>query len=209
MIKVKICGITTLEDALVAAEAGADALGFVFYNGSSRCIRPDDAAAIIRQLPPFVQAVGLFVNEELKIIHDITSRCGLDIIQLHGEESPEFCAAIPRRVLKAFRVRDAASLAQLRDYRTSAFLLDAWSPIAHGGTGCTFNWDIAANASKSSRIVLAGGLNPDNVAQAVCQVSPYAVDVSSGVESAPGQKDAALVRQFVRKAKEASLEAAR
>lgn len=209
MIKVKICGITTLEDALVAAEAGADALGFVFYNGSSRCIRPEQAAAIIRQIPPFVQAVGLFVNEELETINAVTNCCSLDIIQLHGDEPPSFCAAIPRRVLKAIRVRDAASLEQLRDYRTQAFLLDAWSPTAYGGTGSVFNWDIAASAAKNCRIVLAGGLTPGNVAEAIRTVRPYAVDVSSGVESAPGKKDAALVREFIRNAKEACLEAAR
>ena len=209
MVKVKICCITDLEDALMAAEAGADALGFVFYSASPRNVQPEQAAAIIRQLPTFIQAVGLFVNESPATIAEISNRCSLDIIQLHGEESPDFCNAIPRRVLKAFRIQDTASLEQLRAYRTSAFLLDAWSPNAHGGTGQTFNWDIAASAAKTNRIVLAGGLTPDNVACAVRQVQPYAVDVSSGVETAPGKKDAMLVRKFIRNAEEACLEAAR
>lgn len=201
-MKVKICGITNLEDALLAADAGADALGFVFFSASPRHVSPEQAAAIIRQLPPFVQSVGLFVNESLTTINEISSQCSLDIIQLHGEESPQFCDAVSRRVLKAFRVKDVSSLEAMRDYRTAAFLLDAWSPSAHGGTGRTFNWEIAASAAASDRIVLAGGLNPDNVAKAVRQVRPYAVDVSSGVESAPGKKDPILVREFIRNAKE-------
>jgi len=203
-MKVKICGITNLEDALLAAEAGADALGFVFFSASPRHVSPELAAAIIRQLPPFVQSVGLFVNESLTTITEISSHCSLDIIQLHGEESPQFCDAISRRVVKAFRVKDVTSLEALRDYRTAAFLLDAWSPSAHGGTGRTFNWEIAASAAASGRIVLAGGLNPGNVAAAVRQVRPYAVDVSSGVESAPGIKDPILVREFIRNAKEST-----
>src|SRR6185369_1317962 len=139
MIKVKICGITNLEDALLAVEAGADALGFVFYKESPRHIFPEQAAAIIRQLPPFVQTVGLFVNEALETVNQTADLCGLDIIQLHGDESPEFCAAVRRRVIKAIRVKNSTCLDAMQDYRVAAFLLDAWSPTAQGGTGRTFN----------------------------------------------------------------------
>ena len=197
MTRVKICGITNLEDALVAVEAGADALGFVFFQGSSRYISPEHAAAIICYLPPFVQTVGLFVNEKSAIVNAIADQCGVDIVQLHGEESPEYCQAITRRVIKAFRVKDAASLDTMSDYRVAGWLLDAWSPAAHGGTGTTFNWDIAAHAAASRPIILAGGLTPENVAEAVVTVRPYAVDVSSGVESEPRKKSAGLINQFI------------
>lgn len=186
----------------MAVEAGADALGFVLFQGSPRCISPEKAAGIIRLLPPFVQTVGLFVNEELATVNLLADQCGLDIVQLHGEEPPEYCAAVRRRVVKAFRVKDASSLDELSNYRVAAALLDAWSPAAHGGTGATFNWDLAATASAAHPIILAGGLTPENVALAVATVKPYAVDVSSGVESRPGIKDAGLVSCFISAAKE-------
>jgi phosphoribosylanthranilate isomerase len=197
MVKVKICGITNPEDALMAVEAGADALGFVFFPGSPRYISPERAEVIIRRLPPFVQTVGLFINEEPATVNRIADQCGLDLVQLHGEETPEYCTAVKRRIIKAFRVRDASSLDDMADYRVAACLLDAWSSAAHGGTGTTFNWEIAARAAASQTIILAGGLTPENVAGATATVKPYAVDVSSGVESAPGKKDARLVKAFV------------
>jgi len=198
MVKVKICGITNLDDALMAVEAGADALGFVFFRGSSRYISSAQAADIIRCLPPFVQTVGLFVNGELATVNSIADQCGLDVVQLHGEESPDYCTAVKRRIIKAFRVKDASVLNEMANYSVAACLLDAWSPTAHGGTGTTFNWELAARATAtSSSIILAGGLTPENVAAAVTAVKPYAVDVSSGVESAPGKKDAGLVSRFV------------
>jgi len=203
MVKVKICGITSLEDALTAVEAGADALGFVFYSASPRQILPDQAAEIIRHLPPFVQTVGLFVNEEPATVHATADRCGLDIVQLHGEETPAYCSSIRRRVIKAFRVKDFTSLDELLRYHVAGYLLDAWSPAARGGTGQTFNWEIAAEAVRRGRpIVLAGGLTPENVAESIRQVRPYGVDVSSGVESAPGRKDAAKIRCFTELAKQ-------
>jgi len=202
MVRVKICGITNLEDALMAVEAGADALGFVFFGKSSRHISPDQAALIIRQLPPFVQTVGLFVNEEIATVNATADICGLDVIQLHGEETPEFCSAVNRRVIKAFRVKDMSSLDRMKDYQVAGFLLDTWSPAAQGGTGIAFNWDIAAEASAQGRIILAGGLTPENVAGAVRKVKPYAVDVSSGVESDPRKKDGMKVRLFIRAVRE-------
>jgi len=203
MVKIKICGITNLEDALLAVDAGADALGFVFFKESPRHIFPEQAAAIIRQLPPFVQTVGLFVNEALETVNGIADQCGLDIIQLHGDESPEFCAGVRRRVIKAFRVKDITCLDSVKDYRAAAFLLDAWSPAAYGGTGRTFNWEIAASAAKSCCIILAGGLTPENVADAIMQVQPYAVDVSSGVESEPGKKCSEKMTTFIHAARQA------
>ena len=201
MVRIKICGITGLDDALVAATAGADALGFVFYHRSPRFIEAEQAAAIIRALPPFIQTVGLFVNEDAAVINKTADRCGLDLVQLHGEESPDFCSTIRRRVIKAFRIKDHTSLSSLDDYRTAGCLLDAWSPAAHGGTGRTFNWEYAAEAAAERAIILAGGLTPDNVADAVRIVRPYAVDVSSGVESAPGRKDADKIRHFITNAR--------
>ncbi|MDD2540031.1 MAG: phosphoribosylanthranilate isomerase [Desulfuromonadaceae bacterium] len=202
MVRVKICGITNLEDALMAVEAGADALGFVFFQGSPRYVSPAEAAGIIRRLPAFVQVVGLFVNEDLATVNEVADQCGLDLVQLHGDESPGYCAAVRRRVIKAFRVKDASSLDEITNYRVAAYLLDAWSPAAHGGTGTTFNWDSAVLASAAHCIILAGGLTPENVAMAVATVKPYAVDVSSGVERAPGKKDAVKVSSFIRAAKE-------
>ena len=203
MIKVKICGITNLEDALTAVAAGADALGFVFCPLSPRHVFPEQATEIIRNLPPFVQTVGLFVNEELSTVNKTADLCGLDVIQLHGEETPGYCDSVRRRVIKAFRVKDITTLDSMIQYRVSGYLLDAWSPAAHGGTGKTFNWDIAAEAvKKEHRIILAGGLTPENVSVCIRLVNPYGVDVSSGVESAPGKKDADQVRRFINQARQ-------
>ena len=198
MVKVKICGITSLEDALTAVAAGADALGFVFHPASPRHISPQQAAEIIKLLPPFIQTVGLFVNEARDTVNSTADQCGLDVIQLHGEETPGYCDSVRRRVIKAFRVKDITTLDSLLQYHVSGCLLDAWSPAAHGGTGQTFNWEIAAEAAKRGhRIVLAGGLTPENVAEAVRRVKPYAVDVSSGVECSPGRKDAGKIIKFI------------
>jgi phosphoribosylanthranilate isomerase len=201
MIRVKICGITNLEDALMAIEAGADALGFVFHAKSPRFITPDKAGEIIRELPPFVTTVGLFVNSDIGFVNSTVDSCGIDIIQLHGDETADFCSRVNRRVVKVFRIRNEESLAFIKDYRVSGFLFDAYSPEAYGGTGKTFNWDIAREAKKYGPVILAGGLTPDNVRQAVERVNPYAVDVSSGVEATPGRKDPVKVREFIKMAK--------
>ena len=203
MIKVKICGITNLEDAMAAIDAGADALGFVFHPNSPRHVFPEQAAAIIRHLPPFVQIIGLFVDEPLDMVNATADQCGLDLVQLHGVEKPGYCDSVRRRVIKTFRVKDITSLEPMRNYRVASFLLDAWSPAAHGGTGQTFNWEIAACASQSNRIILAGGLTPENVAEAVRKVCPFGVDVSSGVESGPGKKDVRRLVDFISNAKSA------
>jgi phosphoribosylanthranilate isomerase len=202
-VRVKICGVTTVGDALHAAACGADALGFVFFAGSPRCVTPAQARAIIDELPPFVTRVGLFVNETPERIRTIAGECGLDAIQLHGDEPPEFCQELPLRVIKALRIRDAASLAGHESFQVSALLLDAWVGGTYGGTGLAFNWELATGVARQRPVILAGGLTPANVAEAVRQVRPYGVDVSSGVESGPGKKDPEKVAQFIRMAREA------
>ncbi|HTP63832.1 MAG TPA: phosphoribosylanthranilate isomerase [Geobacteraceae bacterium] len=201
MIRVKICGITSVGDALHAVRSGADALGFVFHEPSPRHVSPEMAETIIKELPPFIQVVGLFVNAESAYVNAIADRCGLDLVQLHGDEPPEYCEEIRRRVIKAFRVRDMSSINQISGYRVAGILLDAFSPAAYGGTGQTFNWDVAREAGKTCPIILAGGLTPENVRLAVEKADPYAVDVSSGVEAAPGRKDPDKVKEFICRAK--------
>jgi phosphoribosylanthranilate isomerase len=185
----------------MAVQAGADALGFVFFEKSPRFIDPQRAAQIIAGLPPFVQVVGLFVNAPLDFVNATADSCRLDIVQLHGDESPSYCDSVRRRVMKVFRVRGEESLAPMADYQVAGFLLDAYSPKAYGGTGERFDWDCAVAAKRFGPIILAGGLDPDNVASAVARVAPFGVDVSSGVESSPGRKDPEKVRNFIRNAK--------
>ncbi len=201
MVRVKICGITNRDDALHAVQAGADALGFVFHAPSPRNVSPEQAAAIIEALPPLVQAVGLFVNADIEFVNATCDLCRLDVVQLHGDEPPEFCDLVSRRVMKAFRIKDITSLDPMKDYRVAGYLLDAWSPGVYGGTGLAFNWEVAEIAKQYGPIILAGGLTPDNVRQAVERVDPYGVDVSSSVESSPGKKDQAKVQTFIRHAK--------
>ena len=199
---VKICGITNIADALAATDAGADALGLMFYEKSPRYIALKAAVEIARQLPPFVIKVGVFVNAPEAEVMRAVSECGLNILQFHGDETPEYCQLFPVMTIKAFRIKDAASLTSLPDYKTDAWLLDAYTPDKPGGTGEKFNWDLAIEAQKLGRpIFLAGGLTPENVAEAVRRVRPYAVDVSSGVEASPGKKDHEKVRTFIRAAK--------
>ena len=197
MARIKICGITHLTDALTAVEAGADALGFVFVPDTPRFVKPDQVAAIIAQLPPFITTVGIFVSKDSEKIRTIVERCRLDAIQLHADVTPEFCRNLDSRVIKAVRVKDESSLSILSDYDVNAFLLDAYVEGKMGGTGHVFDWDLALQAKNYGRIIIAGGLNPDNAAQAVRHVMPYGVDVSSGVESQPGCKDPNKIRKFI------------
>ena len=203
MVRVKICGITNIEDARAAVSVGADALGFIFHPRSARYITPDAAGRIIEAMPPFVMTVGVFVDEAAERVMEIACIAGLGAVQLHGAETPEFCASIKGvRVIKAARVREVADIYALGAYDVSAFLLDAYSPDCHGGSGLTCDWTLAASAVKYNRpVILAGGLTPENVAEAVRSVRPYAVDVASGVESAPGRKDHEKVRRFIEAAK--------
>jgi phosphoribosylanthranilate isomerase len=200
---VKICGITSVADALAAAEAGADALGLMFYEASPRYLQMKAAVEIARELPPFVIKVGVFVNASEETVLRAIGECGLSIAQFHGDESPEFCAQFPVMTMKAFRIRDKESLRAVSNYKTDAWLLDAYVPNKLGGTGAVFNLDLAIEARKLGRpIFLAGGLTPETVGEAVRRVQPYGVDVSSGVESAPGKKDHAKMRAFIKAAKE-------
>ncbi len=205
-VLIKICGITNLADALAAAEAGADILGFIFYERSPRWVQPQVAGEIIRRLPASVQKAGVFVNAGKERIKSVLAECALDVLQFHGEERPEECLGFGLRTMKAFRIRGPESLRSLPDYATDAWLLDACSPDARGGTGEGFNWDLAVKARTWGRpIFLAGGLTPANVAAAIGQVAPSGVDVSSGVELRPGRKDPAKVKAFIAAAREASL----
>jgi len=201
MVRVKICGITSLDDALQSVQAGADALGFVFHEKSPRYLSTERAESIISELPPFVQVVGLFVNADAGFINNTADRCRLDLVQLHGDEPPDYCELIRRRIIKAFRVRDISSLIPVKDYHVAGVLLDAYSPHVFGGTGLSFNWEYAHTVADCRPIILAGGLTPGNVREAVERVNPYAVDVSSGVEESPGRKDQEKVREFIKKAK--------
>jgi len=198
MVHVKICGITNLDDALLAAELGAQALGFIFYPKSPRAITPAAARQIIAQLPPLVLSVGVFVNEPAAVVMEVAEMVRLDWVQLHGEEPPEYCRFLSRNVLKAIPVQDRSSLDRMKQYRgcVRAFLLDTHKSGQKGGTGESFDWLLARQAKEYGSLVLAGGLNAENVAVAIQEVSPLAVDVASGVEAAPGKKDHARLRAF-------------
>lgn len=199
MVKVKVCGITNYQDAMMAVELGVDALGFNFYPRSPRYIEPEEARSIIRKLPPFVVPVGIFANEPTP--DELMRRANLArvwCIQLHGDESPEFCRQLSRwPVIKAFRIGPEFDPSLLDAYQVSAFLLDAYQEGELGGTGKAIDWDLALRIKRYGRIILAGGLNSSNVAAAIRKVRPYAVDVCSGVEREPGKKDRALLRAFM------------
>ncbi len=201
--RVKICGITNIDDARHAATCGADALGFVFYPGSPRFVDPDTARRIIADLPPLVTTVGLFVNEHPARIREMVEFCGLSTVQLHGDEEPDQCNYPPCRVIKALRLQGTMASDLFASYQVSALLLDAYVSDQFGGTGQRCDWAQAAEIAAQHQVILAGGLNPENVAEAVRQVRPYGVDVSSGVEQKPGQKDPEKVTKFIRMAKEA------
>lgn len=199
MVRVKICGITRWDDAALACDLGASALGFNFYEKSPRAIAPAAAWNIIRRLPPFVAPVGIFVNWDSSALLALAKSLRLAAVQLHGDESPARVGECARQVsvIKAFRVDADFRLAQLLPYTSSsAFLFDAPSSTQFGGTGQTTNWNAAREAAQSHKIILAGGLTPENVAEAIHFVRPYAVDVASGVESSPGIKDPAKLRSF-------------
>jgi phosphoribosylanthranilate isomerase len=205
MVKVKICGITNLDDALHAVECGADALGFNFYKKSSRFISPADAREITGQFPDGVLRVGVFVNEHVDRIAETVRLTELDAIQLHGDESPAFVRELRERVacevIKAFRVSPEFIAESVFQYGANTILLDGFSLDSRGGTGETFDWKIAKQLSSHLNVYLAGGLSADNVRTAISQVRPYAVDACSLLESAPGKKDPQKVRRFILEAK--------
>ncbi len=202
MTWIKICGITNVEDALKVVELGTDALGFVFYEKSPRKITKEKAKEIINSLPKEVVKVGLFVDELEEKVNEITSYCNFDILQFHGDETPNYCKKFPQKIIKAFRIKDKESLVNIPKYEVDYYLLDAYTEVAPGGTGKTFNWDLAEEAKELGKpIILSGGLNSENVVGALEKVSPFGVDVSSGVESSPGKKDYKKLKEFITKVK--------
>lgn len=204
-MKIKICGITNADDAAIAREAGADALGFVMYRKSPRFVEPAVVKAIVAGLPPFVLPIGVFVNEEPERVRALMDDCGFTLAQLHGDESALYCQNLGRPVIKAVRLKDRGTFLALAEFQGRAnvrgFLIDAFSDHAYGGTGQTVDWILAQEAARSMPIILAGGLSPMNVAEAIARVRPYGVDVSSGVEQSPGKKDPDKVKAFIQAAR--------
>jgi phosphoribosylanthranilate isomerase len=205
MVQIKVCGITNLEDALVAVGAGADALGFNFYEGSPRYITPEEARAVIERLPPNVLTVGVFVNERHTVVVETADAAGVGALQFHGDETPEYCRSFTGRFLiKALGVGEEFQPESAALYPVDAILLDAFDRKARGGTGRVFDWRLAHRTSALvPRLFLAGGLAPDNIEEAIRAVEPYGVDACSGLECAPGRKDAGRVRDFIARARRA------
>tara|TARA_B100000315_G_scaffold254425_1_gene295470 strand:+ start:344 stop:964 length:621 start_codon:yes stop_codon:yes gene_type:complete len=197
MLRVKICGITNVDDALHAVDASADALGFIFYPESPRCVTRETVRIIIGHLPPFITSVGVFVNEDRDVIQQVMQECGLSLAQLHGDESPDDCLEVGRPVIKAIRLRSREDIIPMQGYTVRGFVLDASIDGFWGGTGETIDWRLAREAARQGPTLLAGGLTPDNVGRAVAEVQPFGVDVSSGVEISPGKKDPEKVRRFI------------
>jgi phosphoribosylanthranilate isomerase len=195
---VKICGARSMEEALCAVDCGADALGFNFWPKSPRYIEPEKAREIIDHLPPLISCVGVFVNESQERILEAARLAGISAVQLHGDESPEFCRELgPLKIIKALRVGEGFDPRSIARFDVSAALLDTNIKGRYGGTGRRFDWSIAIEAKQYARIILAGGLNIDNVAEAIAEVRPFAIDVCSGVEAAPGRKDVDKLRRFM------------
>ena len=198
MIRVKICGITNIGDAYSAAESGADALGFIFYSKSQRSITPERAKEIIQNIPGSIGRVGVFVNQEIQAVKEIVSFCGLDLIQLHGDESPQYCAQFPMSTLiKAVSHWAEEEIQRLENYTVKAILVDANEPGRYGGTGKNSDWALALKVKKTHSLILAGGLNKENIKRAIETVRPCAVDINSGVETSPGKKDPYKIREIM------------
>ena len=196
-VRVKICGITTVEDAEAATQAGADAIGLIFYEKSPRFLIPKKAKEIIDLLPPFIIRVGVFVNPTKEFVQERIEYLGLDRVQFHGKESPAFCEDFGSRVIKAVQIKNTGSLGIIKEYPVKTFLLDTYRKDLYGGTGQTFDWSLAIKAKEYGRIILSGGLTPENISEAIRTVSPYGVDVSGGVEKSPGKKDRMKIEQLM------------
>jgi phosphoribosylanthranilate isomerase len=209
MVQIKICGITNIEDALAAASAGADAVGFVFHQASPRYVTPEKAREIIGSLPQALCTVGVFVNLAAAEVLQIAELCGLDFIQLHGGETGEYCRRFPReRLIKALSFRSEEEFSSIADYPVKAFLVDAHDPVRFGGTGKTCDWNLARKVAALHPLVLAGGLGEENIASALETVRPLAVDISSGVEVQPGKKDHEKIRSVIAAVKKCGLSVA-
>jgi len=200
-VLVKICGLTNLDDTLDAVELGADFLGFNFYPDSPRFIEPNDALDIIQEVPQQVKKVGIFVNQDPQTVIDTAVELQLDFLQFHGDESADYCNAFGRPWIKAFRLRDESDLGKIAAYDSPWLLVDAYVEKAFGGTGVVSNWDLAKKAKKNGLLFLSGGLKPENVEQAISAVHPYAIDVASGVEQAPGIKDRSKIAELIARVK--------
>ena len=204
MTLVKICGVTSVSDAAVALDAGADMVGLIFFPPSPRYVTPGQARSIVASLPPELPAVGVFVNESLETISEIARESGISRVQLHGDENPELCRRLSWPCIKTFRFTDEVKPEMMPDYPVHAYLIEGFHAELYGGGGVKADWRRVAMLHGYGRIILAGGLTPDNVHEAIATVQPYAVDVCSGVEATPGRKDAAKVRNFVKYAKSAA-----
>ena len=205
MIKIKVCGITSVDDALWAADAGADALGLIFVEGTPRYVTPAGAAAIVAALPPFVWPVGVFWDHPTAHVRAVATECGLHAVQLHGTEPPEAVTALDLPVLKTVKVGGREDLAALDRYKPAAFLLDSAARWSEGQARMPISWTLAREAAARGRVILSAGLTPETVTEAIRVARPWGVDVNSGVEAVPGRKDPAKVRRFVRAAREAGL----
>lgn len=197
--RIKVCGMRELAEVAAVVAAGVDAIGLIFVEQSPRYIDPERARQIVASLPPFVDAVGVFVDQEAAAVNEIVRYCGLTMVQLHGAESPAYCAEIAGRVMKVFRVRESTTREELAPYadKVAGFLFDTFQEKIAGGTGQTFAWSLLEKLAPPRPVVLAGGLTPENVGEAVRQARPFAVDLNSGVEFAPGRKDLAKVRAAI------------
>lgn len=200
---IKICGITNKEDAWNAIDAGADALGFNFYPKSPRYLDPQVAVKLMEDIPPNVLRVGVFVNESEHLVRDLSQYLNLDYLQFHGDETPYYCEQFATPYWKAFRLKNEKTLELMRKYHPDYFLLDAFVEGEFGGTGKIANWDLACQAKRCGKIILAGGLHPENVKEAILAVNPDGVDVASGVEIAPGKKDLNKMKNFIERARAA------
>ena len=209
--RIKVCGITCQEDARIAVAAGADALGFIFVEQSPRLVEPDRVRGITSELPPFINRVGVFQDEEIELVEEIISYCRLSQVQLHGSESPEYCRKISGQVIKSFCLRPETDHEELAAYgdTVSGFLLDTYHQDMAGGTGRVFDWTLVGQVKPPAPVILAGGLNPENVGEAIRQVKPFAVDVNSGVEYQPGRKDTDMLKNFVQEVRKADEQAAK
>jgi phosphoribosylanthranilate isomerase len=201
MVRIKICGITNIEDALLAVDLGANALGFIFYKESKRYIEPDNALSIISRIPPFITTVGVFVNQDLDEIINVRDKVGFDAFQLHGDESASFCKKLGKNVIKTVRVKDKINTEEIESYPVRAILFDSYSTKDYGGTGESFSWGVLRGIDLSKKVILSGGLTPENVVNAIQIVNPYAVDVSSGVEDYPGKKNPERLKRFIEAAR--------
>ena len=199
MVKVKICGVTNISDAYSAAECGVDALGFIFYPKSQRYIQPEKAKEMIQRLPCEVIQTGVFVNQEIQEVKEIAKFCDLSLIQLHGDESPQYCSQFPiSSLIKAVSLRTEEDLLSLKNYPVGAVLVDAYEPGCYGGTGRISNWRLAIKVKETHPLILAGGLNTENIREAIETVRPQAVDINSGVEISPGKKDHNKMGKIIR-----------